>query len=167
MWNNLAATGIFYGIAAVIVIFSLMAVTLRNIFHSALSLIVALLGIAGVYLYLDAEFLALVQMLIYVGAIMTLIIFGIMLTLKISDRTLRQHNQQKLLSFLIAGSFGIVLVSIFLRFMVKEIICLKAPAPALTDIGRELLTKYALPFEVISVILLAALIGAIAVSSKE
>ncbi|TAN60864.1 NADH-quinone oxidoreductase subunit J [bacterium] len=166
MWNNLAAAGIFYAIAGLIVVFALLSVTLRNIFHSALALIVALLGIAAIYIYLDAEFLALVQVLIYVGAIMTLIIFGIMLTLKISDRTLKQHNQQRLLAFLIAGSMGFVLIVIFSRFRVKEVVSSKA-APALADIGRELLTKYALPFEVISVVLLAALIGAIVVSSKE
>lgn len=166
MWNNLAATGIFYAIAGLIVVFALLSVTLRNIFHSALALIVALLGIAAIYIYLDAEFLALVQVLIYVGAIMTLIIFGIMLTLKISDRTLKQHNQQKLLAFLIAGSMGFVLIVVFSRFKVKEVVSSKA-MPALADIGRELLTKYALPFEVISIVLLAALIGAIVVSSKE
>jgi NADH-quinone oxidoreductase subunit J len=166
MWNNFAAAGIFYAIAGLIVVFALLSVTLRNIFHSALALIVALLGIAAIYIYLDAEFLALVQVLIYVGAIMTLIIFGIMLTLKISDRTLKQHNQQRLLAFLIAGSMGLVLIVIFSRFRVKEVVSSKA-APALADIGRELLTKYALPFEVISVVLLAALIGAIVVSSKE
>ena len=166
MWNNFAAAGIFYAIAGLIVVFALLSVTLRNIFHSALALIVALLGIAAIYIYLDAEFLALVQVLIYVGAIMTLIIFGIMLTLKISDRTLKQHNQQRLLAFLIAGSMGFVLIVIFSRFRVKEVVSSKA-APALADIGRELLTKYALPFEVISVVLLAALIGAIVVSSKE
>ncbi len=166
MWSNIVSPAIFYGIAASIVIFSLLSVTLRNIFHSALSLIVALMGIAAVYIYLDAEFLALVQVLIYVGAIMTLIIFGIMLTLKISDRTLRQHNRQKLLSFLIAGAMAVLLISVFLRFRIKEAVSVN-PAPALADIGRELLTKYALPFEVISVILLAAFIGAIAVSRKE
>lgn len=166
MWNNFAAAGIFYAIAGLIVVFALLSVTLRNIFHSALALIVALLGIAAIYIYLDAEFLALVQVLIYVGAIMTLIIFGIMLTLKISDRTLKQHNQQKLLAFLIAGSMGFVLIVVFSRFRVKEAVSSKA-APAIADIGRELLTTYALPFEVISIVLLAALIGAIVVSSKE
>lgn len=165
MWSNAAAAGLFYAIAGIIVIFSLLSVTLRNIFHSALSLIVALLGIAAVYIYLDAEFLALLQVLIYVGAIMTLIIFGIMLTLKISDRTLKQHNQQKLLSFVIAGSMAALLIPIFMRFKPKEIISLKTPS--LADLAKELLTTYALPFEVISVILLAALIGAIVVSSKE
>ena len=67
MWSDFASSGIFYAIAGIIVVFALLSVTLRNIFHSALSLIAALLGVAAVYIYLDAEFLALLQVLIYVG----------------------------------------------------------------------------------------------------
>ena len=114
MWSDFASSGIFYAIAGIIILFALLSVTLRNIFHSALSLIAALLGVAAVYIYLDAEFLALLQALIYVGAIMTLIIFGIMLTLKISDKGLRQHNRQKFFSFLISGAMAALLISIFI-----------------------------------------------------
>lgn len=165
MWSNVVAEYIFYAIAGIIIIFAIMSVTLKNIFHSALSLIVALLGIAAVYIYLDAEFLALIQILIYVGAIMALIIFGIMLTLKISDKTLKQHNQQQFLSFLICGAFASLLISIFVRFKIEATPSSKAIS--LAEIGKQLLGTYALPFEVISVILLAALIGAIVISSKE
>lgn len=166
MLSNLTAISIFYIIASVIVIFSLMTVTLKNIFHSALSLIVALLGIAAIYIYLEAEFLAVVQVLIYVGAIMTLIIFAIMLTLKISDKSLKQHNQQKLISFLIALGMGMILIFVFIQIdgQIKEV---SFKSPTLINIGQELLTKYALPFEVISIILLTALIGAIVISRKE
>lgn len=165
MWSNFVGSSLFYLIAGIIVIFSFMAVTLKNIFHSALSLIVALLGVAAVYIYLNAEFLALLQILIYVGAIMTLIIFGIMLTLKISDKTLQQHNKQQLLSFLISGALAALLISIFTRFKVSEVT--SAATPSLAQIGKELLSKYALPFEIISIILLAALIGAVVISSKD
>lgn len=165
MWSNFVAASLFYLIAGIIVIFSFMAVTLKNIFHSALSLIVALLGVAAIYIYLHAEFLALLQILIYVGAIMTLIIFGIMLTLKISDKTLQQHNKQQLLSFLISGALAALLISIFTRFKVSAVT--SVTTPSLSQIGKELLSKYALPFEIISIILLAALIGAVVISSKE
>lgn len=164
MWNNFVTVALFYIIAGIIITFSILSVTLKNIFHSALSLIVALLGVAAIYIYLDAEFLALVQILIYVGAIMTLIIFGIMLTLKISDKTLKQHNEQKLLSFLTTGAFACLLISVFVSFKVQE--TTSSASTSIADIGRELLTKYALPFEIISVVLLAALIGAIVISSK-
>ena len=120
MWSDFASSGIFYAIAGIIILFALLSVTLRNIFHSALSLIAALLGVAAVYIYLDAEFLALLQALIYVGAIMTLIIFGIMLTLKISDKGLRQHNRQKFFSFLISGAMAALLISIFIGSNFKK-----------------------------------------------
>lgn len=165
MWSNIIASGLFYMIAGVTLLFAIMSVTLKNIFHSALSLIVALLGVAAVYIYLDAEFLALIQILIYIGAIMTLIIFGIMLTLKISDRTLKQHNKLQFFSFVICGAFASLLISIFIRFKVAALPSSKAAA--LADIGKRLLGAYALPFEVISLILLAALIGAIVISSRE
>src|SRR3989338_4409603 len=166
MWSDFASSGIFYAVAGITVLFALLSVTLKNIFHSALSLIVALLGVAAVYIYLDAEFLALLQVLIYVGAIMTLIIFGIMMTLKISDKSLRQHNRQKFLSFLISGAMAALLISIFVRSNFKKA-CAIQPQVSLQDIGRLLLTKYALPFEIISVILLAALIGAVVISRKD
>lgn len=166
MWSEIVSSGIFYAIAGIIVLFALLSVTLRNIFHSALSLVAALLGVAAVYIYLDAEFLALIQALIYVGAIMTLIIFGIMLTLKISDKGLRQHNRQRFFSFLISGSMAALLISVFIRSNFKKPVLIQA-GPSLQDIGRLLLTKYALPFEIISVVLLAALIGAVAISRKD
>lgn len=166
MWSDFASSGIFYAIAGIIILFALLSVTLRNIFHSALSLIAALLGVAAVYIYLDAEFLALLQVLIYVGAIMTLIIFGIMFTLKISDKNLRQHNRQRFFSFLISGSMAALLISVFVRSNFKKLGPIQA-GPSLQDIGRLLLTKYALPFEIISVVLLAALIGAVAISRKD
>ena len=166
MLSNLVASGIFYILAAVIVIFAIMAVTLKNIFHCALSLVMALLAIAGIYIYLEAEFLAIIQILIFVGAIMTLIIFAIMLTLKITDKNIKQHNEQRVLSFFIAAGCAAFLIFIFSFF--KEVpVAGGFESPQLVDIGKELLTKYALPFEVISVILLAALIGAVVISSKE
>lgn len=166
MLSNLTASAVFYLMAGIIIIFAILTVTLKNIFHSALSLIAVLLGVAAVYIYLEAEFLAMVQILIYVGAIMALIIFAIMLTLKISDKTLKQNNEQKLISFLIAASMAIFLISILLQIGAN----LKTTSfnpPSLVDIGGELLTRYALPFEVISLILLAALIGAAVVSRKD
>lgn len=166
MWNNFTALSIFYFIAALTVVFAVLTVGLKNIFHSALSLIIVLLGIAAVYIYLEAEFLAMVQILIYVGAITTLIIFAIMLTTKISDKSLKQHSEHKLISFLIALSMAVFLIYIFIQLggQMKES---SFKSPPLEVIGQELLTTYILPFEVISLILLAALIGAVVVSRKD
>ncbi len=166
MLSNLVSSGVFYLIASVIIIFAVLTVTLKNIFHSALSLITVLLAVAAIYIYLEAEFLAVAQILIYVGAIMALIIFAIMLTLKISDKSLKQNNEQKLISFLIAASMAIFLISILIQIS-SNVKTTSFNSPSLVDIGGELLTKYALPFEVISLILLAALIAAAVVSRKD
>lgn len=166
MWNNLVPLSIFYLVACLIIIFSILTVTLKNIFHSALSLIVILFGVAAIFVYLEAEFLAIVQILIYVGAITTLIIFAIMLTTRISDKSLKQSNEQKLISFLIAFSMAIFLIFIFIQIN-GQVETTSFRSPPLGDIGKELLTIYALPFELISVILLAALIGAVVIGRKE
>ena len=92
----------FYVIAAFAVISALGVVVSRNIFHCAIFLAVSLFCIAGVYLFLSAEFLAVVQVLIYVGAIVTLFLFAIMLTANIGDRSIRHTNRQVLAGGVIA-----------------------------------------------------------------
>jgi len=92
---------IFYILAAAILIAALMVVTLRNVFHSALFLVAAFFFVAGIYLMLDAEFLAAVQVLIYVGAITILILFAIMLTHKLHSKSIRQVNEQVLPALII------------------------------------------------------------------
>lgn len=166
MWNNWISSAAFYFIAVIAIVFSILTVTLKNIFHSAISLIVVLFSVAAVYIYLDAEFLALVQILIYVGAIATLIIFAIMLTAKISDKAIKQNNEQKLVSFFVALSLGAIFIFIFSKAG-SRISLSSFNSPALADTGKQLLTTYALPFELISLILLAAIIGAITISRKE
>jgi NADH:ubiquinone oxidoreductase subunit 6 (subunit J) len=93
---------IFYALGILIVISALMVVTLRNIFHSALSLVAAFFLVAGIYVMLSAELLAAVQVLIYVGAITILILFAIMLTHKIYAKSIRQVNEQVVPAMIIA-----------------------------------------------------------------
>jgi NADH:ubiquinone oxidoreductase subunit 6 (subunit J) len=85
---------LFYILAAIIVVSAFMVVTLRNVFHSALFLVMAFFMVAGIYLMLNAEFLAAVQVLIYVGAVTILILFAIMLTHKIQSSSIKQTNQK-------------------------------------------------------------------------
>ncbi len=142
-----------------------LGVTLtRNLFHSALCLAVALLGIAGLYLYLAAEFLAVVQVLIYVGAILTLLVFGVMLTTRIADPAIPQLNRQAAIAALIAATIAVGLVAALRRTPIAPI----APATAipLAVVGRGLVTTYVLPFEVLSLILVAALVGAIVIARR-
>lgn len=96
---------LFYILAGLIVLAALMVVTLRNVFHSALFLVLAFFLVAGIYLMLDAEFLAAIQVLIYVGAVTILILFAIMLTHKIQSRSVRQTNENVIPAAIISVLF--------------------------------------------------------------
>jgi NADH-quinone oxidoreductase subunit J len=155
----------FYLLAAVLLFSALLVVTLRNIFHCALFLIIALLAMAGFYFYLGAPFVGVIQLLIYVGAIMVLIIFAIMLTARISDR-LNKVSTGLVIPALIA-------VLALLYFLLTELGRtplpgrVTAPLDTLNGLGRALMTTYVLPFEVISLVLLAALVAAIVLARKD
>lgn len=167
----------FYVIAGLACVFAFGVVAMRNIFHCAVSLALCLFCVAGVYLFLNAEFLAIVQVLIYVGAIVTLFIFAIMLTANIEDRSIRQANRQVLASAAVA----VAILSFFIFIIIgapwkasaagsAAAVAVGASAdaaPGLEDIGRALMSAYALPFEFISLILLAALVGAIVIGKVK
>lgn len=143
----------------------------RNIFHSALFLVATLLGIAALFVALRAEFIAVVQILLYVGAVATLIIFAIMLTQRIAGKTVPQNNKQSPLAFVTLLSFFVLLVSLFgkidwAKVTASEAAVLSSHVDALA-LGKALLGDYVFPFEVVSVILIAALIGSIVVARKE
>lgn len=157
---------VFYSLAVAIVVSAILVVTLRNMFHSVLALVVVLFCIAGIYLFLNAEFLALIQILIYVGAIVTLIIFVIMLTARIGSPMIRQTNEQKLISLVASVVILWVLIAI-LPVIPWHIFTGTTELAAITKIGEALLTTYVFPFEIISIVLLIALIGAIILARKE
>jgi NADH:ubiquinone oxidoreductase subunit 6 (subunit J) len=157
---------IFYILAAIIVGSGVMVVGLKNIFHCALFLVLALFGVAGIYILLSAEFLAAVQVLIYVGAITILMIFAIMLTAKLYNAQIRQANEQIFLGVIIVATLLVATVAILGRTAWK-LSDAASDVQSTVGIGRMLLTKYVLPFEIVSVVLLAALIGAIVIARKE
>ncbi|MDO8526009.1 MAG: NADH-quinone oxidoreductase subunit J [Candidatus Omnitrophota bacterium] len=152
----------FYPIACLILIFALLVVMSRDIFHSALYLAFVLLGVACVYLYLDAEFLAVVQVLIYVGAIVTLFIFTIMLTADINTGPRGGIIRRMLVSAFATLSILFIFIKVIVRAGWQEA-AQNAPAISLEGMGISLMSKYVLPFEVISLISLAALVGAIVI----
>ncbi len=159
-------TMVFYLFAFLIVISALAVVTLRNIFHCALFLILCLFSVAGVYVLLHAEFLAAVQVLLYVGAVAILMIFAIMLTSKLAGREIQMTNEQTFLGLFLSFVllFGLVYA---LRGTLFRIVAEGPPSKSTLQIGRLLLTDYVLPFELVSVLLLAALIGAIVIARQE
>ncbi|HUG87290.1 MAG TPA: NADH-quinone oxidoreductase subunit J [Actinomycetota bacterium] len=139
-------------------------VTSKNVVHAALYLVVSLLMVGAIYLLLGAEFLGWVQILIYVGAIVVLLLFGLMLTRAPIGRE-ALDNQQRGLSAIVA--LGILAGLVFLlqdAFGDQEIVLRPT---RIAEAGESLFTDFVLPFEVVSFLLLAALIGAVTIARKE
>ncbi len=157
----------FYLIAAVTCFFALRIVISRNVFHRALFLALTLIGVACVYLYLGAEYLAVMQILIYVGAIVALFVFVIMLTTKIQNRAIRQLNSQVLISVVVTSALLCLLISIIRTSPWHKPVLPPAGLLNISQLGRSLALNYVLPFEVVSLILLAALVGAIAIGKAK
>jgi NADH-quinone oxidoreductase subunit J len=160
----------FFIFSALILIFSIMTVTTRRILRAAVFLLFVLLATAGIYFMLSYTFLAAVQLTVYAGGIVVLIIFSILLTSHISERASMAGKIQAIFSAIVAAlGAGVTLYTIY-SYSFKA-----TNAPAITsdvkNIGTQLVNTgkdgYALPFEVISVLLLAAMIGAIIVARKE
>lgn len=158
---------VFVILAIVTIVTALMVVTLKNIFHCALALILCLSSVAGIYILLGAEFLAAAQVLIYVGAVAILMIFAIMLTSHLSATKIKQTNENAPSAALICIIFAICAILLIGGTSVWRISDKMLPANNIMMIGKYLMTQYMLPFEVVSVLLLAAMIGAIVLARKE
>jgi NADH-quinone oxidoreductase subunit J len=157
---------IFYILAAIMIGAAVMVVSIKNIFHSALFLVLCFFSVAGIYVLLEAEFLAAVQVLIYVGAITILMIFAIMLTHKLYSAKIRQSNEQVIPGLIIVGA--LLVATIFaLGSTAWKLSFETAPVQSTVGVGKLLLTKYVLPFEIVSVVLLTALIGAVIIARRE
>jgi NADH:ubiquinone oxidoreductase subunit 6 (subunit J) len=148
---------------------ALMVVTRRNLFHSAVFLAFSFVGVAGIYLLLQAEFLAGIQVLVYVGAIVTLIIFAIMLTRDIGDPELRSSNAQWRISVLVALAVFVVLVIVVTRVAWPAAPVFQSEGEAIVELGKQMVSPdhYVLPFEVVSVLLLVALVGSIIIARER
>lgn len=150
---------IFYALAVLTVASAAVVVLARSLIYSAFSLLLTFFGVAGLYLLLGADFLAATQLLVYVGGILVLLLFGVMLTHKIYDLDLKTEVTQ-----FVPGA--IVAVGVFLVLAVGAVRTQwalgpgRAPAPTTREIGELFLGQYLLPFEAASILLLVALMGA-------
>ncbi len=151
---------IFYGFAAFCIVCAFIVVYGKNLVHSAFALMGSFFGVAVFYAMLGADFLAGAQVLIYVGGILTLILFGVMLTNRIFDLNLRTGTFQVVPGALVAGVVFVTLTSIIYRAPWRVSPIIEEAGPTTERIGRLLMTEYLLPFEVASVLLLIALMGA-------
>lgn len=161
---------IFYAFAALIVLSAVLMTASKNIFHSALYLALSLFGVAAIFVLLNSYFLAGIQVLIYIGAVVILTIFVINLTREITGKLIPQTNKQVipaiLASLLTAGLIILTVIKTDWGTRISQGVG-AANRDSASIIGKQLLTDFVLPFEIASVLLLAALIGAVVIVSKD
>lgn len=158
---------LFYLFALVAAVAATGILLIRNVFYGALMLLVCLLAVAAIYVLMLAEFVAVTQLLIYAGGVLVVILFGIMLTLKISGKPLIVKNSKWVPGFATGLSFLIVLVYFFAQEISAETTTHK-PDTAYDNIQRVgigLMSDFVVPFEVAGVLLLIALVGAAVMAS--
>ena len=157
---------IFFALAAVAVGSATVVAFSRNIVYSAFALMGTFLGVAGLYVTLGADFLGVVQVLIYIGGILVLMLFAVMLTHRIGDVEVSNRAVGRAPALLVAAGVFALMATAATRGGWAA----RPPqelTPTTAGIGEALLTTYVLPFELASVILLAALIAAVVLSRKE
>jgi NADH-quinone oxidoreductase subunit J len=164
------STILFYLLAALTLICGILSVSTRQIFRAAIYLLFSLIGVAGIYFWLQFEFIAAVQIVVYVGGIVVLIIFSIFLTQQAGEKLAKQKLGRKIFSALaVFCGFALTMVQVYQYTFNKTV---EAPVkPTVFNIGTKMLATdnggYALPFEVISMLLLAAMIGCIVIALRS
>jgi NADH:ubiquinone oxidoreductase subunit 6 (subunit J) len=159
-------TAAFWIIAVVAVVSALGVVFLRNVFRAALSLVLCFITVAGLYITLSADFLAAVQILVYVGAISVLIILAIMMTREVQQGS--PSNKMKIPAFVVAAVFLAVLIYAMINTSWQ--IAGEAPlSPTTAPIAVKLFTEsgFILPVEIAAMLLLAAILGAIVIAREK
>jgi NADH-quinone oxidoreductase subunit J len=157
---------VFYLLATFTVACALGVALSNNIMYSAFSLMGTLLGVAATFVVLGADFLGVVQLLVYVGGILVLTLFAVMLTHRIADVHVSNRAVGRPVAVVLVGAVlaWMVRVGTAATWVTKEVV---APLPTTYGVGTAFLTDYVLPYEVASLVLLIALIGAVVVSRKE
>ena len=152
---------VFAGLTAISSIFT---VATRNVVHAALGLAAALIGAAGLFILFGAEFVGLAQVLIYVGAVVILFLFGIMLTS--TPGSIKVDNEQRGMAAAVAlGVFAVLAAGILSAFGGRKL-DMDVAFPT-KELGNEIFTTWVLPFEAVSILLLAALVGAIVLARRD
>ena len=157
----------FFVLSVLMIIGAAAALALRNLVHCVLALVLAFVGLAGLYLQLDAQFLGFAQILVYIGAVAILIVFAILLT-----RSTESHSQS-----IVSPSWGmssVVSVAVFgvLAWTIRSSVATRHSIPPQPDvtvkqIGNILMSRFALPLEVIGLLLTAALVGAVTIAMQD
>lgn len=161
----------FYAIAAYILTFAILVVSTRDTVHSVLFLVLDFLGVAALYVLLGAEFLAVIQILVYAGGIVVLYLFVVMLVnLKRPPEAYEDPRRRTLLGVFLALAVLLELVLVSARLMLRQPPPQSAALPVTgntAEVGWMLYTNYLIPFEIASMLLLVAMIGAIVLAKRE
>jgi NADH-quinone oxidoreductase subunit J len=171
---------LFWGVIVFTAASAVLVATARKILHAAFALCMCFLGVAGIYLFLHADFLAAVQLIVYVGGILVLILFGVMFSSHTQDAP--GEKRRSATSLVLAGlvaSAALLMLLILIGRLAPVFDRMGDPAAAMvykpsvgvapgeTGLGHLLLGEYLLPFELASIVILAALLGAVVVARKE
>jgi len=151
---------VFYVFSLLTILSACVVVFSRNVVYAAFALLFTFMGIAGLYVLLYADFLAVTQMLIYVGGILVLILFGVMLTSKVVSVDMKTGTVQTIPALILTAVVGGTLAGIFYATWKGTTAPALGPETTTPGLGTQLMTSYILPFEIASVILVVALIGA-------
>lgn len=161
---------IFYILGGLTALAALFVAFTKNIIHAAFALVLCFLFLAGVYTFLGAEFIAIVQILVYVGGVLVLLLFGVMLTNRLKGEKLVTAVRSKFFGLLLAAAVLLVLVKgiisanfVNAEWMQQEL----STKVGLKGFGLNLMTEYVLAFELIGLLLLVALIGSVFIAGKE
>ena len=162
---------IFYAFSGLIVLSALVLLFTRNVLYAAFSLLLTFLGISAVYVLSGADFLAVMQIMVYVGGVLVLLIFGVMLTNQVAGKSVRTQHHNRFWGLLIGGGLLALLVQVIRQANPDELAWIERSQTVQTStvstIGIQLMSDFILPFELTGVLLLIALIGAAYVAQRQ
>jgi NADH-quinone oxidoreductase subunit J len=157
---------IFYLFAAITLVSGFFVITSKNIVYAAFNLLFTFFGVSGIYVLLGADFIAIVQILVYVGGILILLLFGVMLTNKITNVDIKSGSINVLIAAIVVGGFAGALTSIMYSTEWKTESS-DFPISTASSLGNILITDYVLIFELLGILLLVALIGAASIARRD
>ena len=158
---------VIWAIGIVMTFTALRVVTAQNVVHAALYLVGTLLGAASIYIMLLAEFVAWAQVLVYVGAIVVLMLFGLMLTRAPIGKANFDNDQRLIAALCATAVFGVTSWIMWDAFKDEKINFAREVGTTTGKVGEVIFSSYVLPFEIISVLLLAALVGAVVIARRD
>ena len=160
---------LFYALSAFAIISAIMVLVSKNPIHSVLWLILVFFAISGHYILLNAQFLAIVNIIVYAGAIMVLFLFVIMLMNVKQENEFKKHLLVKFIGVLSGGSFLVLLVALVkqtVQLQGQKVLLKEGNIGLIHPLGKALFTDYVVPFEIISVLFLSAMVGAVIIGKK-